>query len=42
LRHSVEAHRLANTDPERAKEEMAQATRAKEALLAFGSGEAAT
>jgi hypothetical protein len=36
LRHSVEAHRLADTDPDRAKQEMALANRAKEALLALG------
>lgn len=34
LRHAVEAHRLAGSDPERAKEELALATRAKNALVA--------
>jgi radical SAM superfamily enzyme YgiQ (UPF0313 family) len=42
LRHAVEAHRLAKTDLERAKEQMALAKRARKALLAFGAGEVTT
>jgi radical SAM superfamily enzyme YgiQ (UPF0313 family) len=42
LRHAVEAHRLADGDPKRAEEELALATRAKNALLALGDGDATT